>query len=258
MKVLERMAPDDDLPQTMIERATMLEGVMLAAATNGAPDNAAYEKLRRDFVLRDDLKGLLPQFLRAHRDLTAFRTWTQAQSPHWRDRRAIIAEGFAPLMEHLEGGRDSPGDAVTTNILQTFDAEGVNSVWTKALTRRVSDPEGAITVARTLLEIVCKRILDDLQLPYTDTEDLPKLYGMAAKALNLAPNQHAEEPIKAILGGAMNLVNGLGTLRNRLSDSHGRGGLPVRPSARHASLAVNTAGAIATFLVETHIERGMS
>ncbi|MDG1319996.1 MAG: abortive infection family protein [Paracoccaceae bacterium] len=46
------------------------------------------------------------------------------------------------------------------------------------------------------------------------------------------------------------------TLRNRLSDSHGRGGrLPVRPSPRHASLAVNTAGAIATFLVETFNER---
>jgi hypothetical protein len=41
----------------------------------------------------------------------------------------------------------------------------------------------------------------------------------------------------------MTLVNGLGTLRNRLSDSHGRGGKRVKPSPRHASLAVNTAGA---------------
>ncbi|WP_271606723.1 abortive infection family protein [Bradyrhizobium sp. CCBAU 11434] len=53
----------------------------------------------------------------------------------------------------------------------------------------------------------------------------------------------------------MNLVNGIGTLRNRLSDSHGRGGKPVKPSSRHASLAANTAGAIATFLVETHLDR---
>ncbi|MGR9398108.1 abortive infection family protein (plasmid) [Rhizobium leguminosarum] len=88
-----------------------------------------------------------------------------------------------------------------------------------------------------------------------DTEDLPKLYGMAVKALNLAPNQHSEEPIKAILGGAMNLVNGIGTLRNRLSNSHGRGGKPFKPSPRHASLAVNTGGAAATFLVETHREK---
>ncbi len=140
--------------------------------------------------------------------------------------------------------------------LESFEAEGVHAVWSKALDRRNADPEGAITIARTLLETVCKRILD--QIPgssYTDKEDLPKLYGMVAKALNLAPDQHSEEPIKAILGGAMNLVNGIGTLRNRLSDSHGRGGKPVRPSPRHASLAVNLAGGVATFLVETFLAR---
>lgn len=56
----------------------------------------------------------------------------------------------------------------------------------------------------------------------------------------------------------MNLANGIGTLRNRLSDSHGRGGKAVRPSARHASLAVNMAGALATFLVETYLEKRLN
>ena len=46
----------------------------------------------------------------------------------------------------------------------------------------------------------------------------------------------------------MSLVNGLGTLRNRLSDSHGRGGrVPVKPSPRHANLAVDMVGALACF-----------
>jgi hypothetical protein len=57
------------------------------------------------------------------------------------------------------------------------------------------------------------------------------------------------------LGNFRRVVNGIGTLRNRLSDSHGRGGKPVKPSPRHASLAVNTAGAIATFLIETYLEK---
>jgi len=39
---------------------------------------------------------------------------------------------------------------------------------------------------------------------------------------------------KAILGGAMAVVNGINTLRNNLSDSHGRGDRPVKPTARHA------------------------
>lgn len=66
-------------------------------------------------------------------------------------------------------------------------------------------------------------------------------------------------PIKAILGGT--LVNGLGTLRNRFSDAHADEPPTdehprIRPSPRHASLAVNVAGAVATFLVETYQERG--
>jgi hypothetical protein len=67
----------------------------------------------------------------------------------------------------------------------------------------------------------------------------------------LAPDQHTEEIFKTILGSCQQIVNGLGTLRNRLSDSHGRGRKPVRPQARHAELAVNLAGAVAAFLVST-------
>ncbi len=75
---------------------------------------------------------------------------------------------------------------------------------------------------------------------------------MAAKALNLAPDQHSEEPIKAILRGAITLVSGIGTLRNKLGDAHGRGGgRRVKALPRDASLAVNLAGGMATFLVES-------
>jgi hypothetical protein len=169
------------------------------------------------------------------------------------ERRRLLSVEFTPLIEYLERRNKAPSDAIVSTALQSFDAEGVHSVWTKALERRTTDPEGAITIARTLLETVCKHILD--QTPgsnYDDREDLPKLYSLAAKALNLAPDQHSEEPIKAILRGAITVVNGIGTLRNKLSDAHGRGGSrPVKASSRHASLAVNLAGGMATFLVET-------
>lgn len=247
------MFEEADLPHEVLERATMLEGILVDAATGGSSDAAAYEFLRRDFMQRDELKALLPAFVRSYRNLSAFWGWIKYEAGTYAERRRIISAAFTPLMDHLEGREKAPGDDNTSNALETFDAEGVHMVWNKALARRTSDPEGAITIARTLLETVCKRILDERASAYTDTEDLPKLYAMTAKVLNLAPNQHSEEPIKAILGGAMNVVNGIGTLRNRLSDAHGRGGkLPVRPSPRHASLAVNIAGAVATFLVETH------
>ena len=100
--------------------------------------------------------------------------------------------------------------------------------------RTTSDPEGAITAARTLLETVCKYILDDCNVTYPDDADLPKLWALAAAELNLAPQQHDEKVFKAILGNVQSVVNYVGTIRNRLGDAHGRGRKPTKPKPRYA------------------------
>jgi len=117
--------------------------------------------------------------------------------------------------------------------------------------RRSTDAEGAITSARTLIEFVCKHILDEAKAQYNDAVDLPKLYQQTAKLLNLAPSQHTEEIFKQILGGCTAIVEGLGSLRNRLSDAHGKGRVGVKPLPRHAELAVNLSGALASYLLAT-------
>lgn len=110
-------------------------------------------------------------------------------------------------------------------------------------------------MARTLIESVCKHILDEARVSYSNKDDLPKLYKETAKQLNMAPEQHQEEIFKQILGGCQTVIQGLGTLRNQLSDAHGKGKKAVKPSARHAALAVNLAGSMAAFLVATWEER---
>ncbi len=84
---------------------------------------------------------------------------------------------------------------------------------------------------------------------------MPALYRAVAIKLQIAPSQHTEDAFKRILGGATSVVEGLGSLRNKIGDAHGQGGKPVRPTARHAQLAVNLAGAMATFLVDTWAAR---
>lgn len=251
---------DEQIPDTLIERVRMMQGLLIASATGGGAtdDDLIYQTLRRDFMSDPNVRDRLPAFVRTHRDLGAFWPYIKHEAGTYAERRQIISVAFTPLLDELEGMWRMPADAANSTVLLSFDAEGVHAVWTKALDRRSSDAEGAITVARTLLETVCKRVLDDRDIPYEDKNDLPALYVAVAKALSLAPNQHAEDAIKAILGGAMNVVNGIGTLRNKLSDAHGRGGkLPVRPSPRHASLAVNMAGAVGVFIVETHLEQSL-
>lgn len=229
---------------------------MVASATGSAPDDRTYQFIRRVFMDDPETRERLPNFVRQYRNLGAFWPFIKEQNATYAGRRQFLSEAFTPLIGFLEQIDRHPGDMVVSAVIVRFDADGIRDIWDKALSRRSVDPEGAITAARTLLETVCKHVLEELDKSFTDKDDLPKLYANVAEALTLAPSQHSEDAIRAILGGAMNLVNGIGTLRNRLSDSHGRGGkLPVRPAQRHASLAVNMAGAMATFIIETHLEK---
>jgi len=106
-------------------------------------------------------------------------------------------------------------------------------------------------MARTLLESVCKHVLEESGAVVVDSPDISKLYQQTAKMLNLGPSQHIEQVFKQILGGCIAVVEGLGALRNRLSDAHETGRSGVRPAPRHAELAVNLAGALAVFLLAT-------
>lgn len=144
-----------------------------------------------------------------------------------------------------------PADELISKALVSFDESGVHHAWQKALDRRASDPEGAITAAKTLLETVCKHIIDEAGGTYGENDDLPKLYNTAAECLNLAPTQHTEKVFKSILGNCQSVVGNLAALRNKLGDAHGQGKRPVRPHARHAELAVNLAGTMAMFLIGT-------
>lgn len=241
----------DDFPDMPIEQAKSLETLLLAACQGDRSESGLYELLRSTFMSDPALRSLLPEFVRTCRSLDHVWTNLRSISAHWAPRRKHVHDALVPLFSHLEGTNRAPIDAVAADTLQKFDAESLHAVWAKALARRHTDPDGAITSARTLLETVCKRILDEADEPYSDRDDLPGLYRAAALKLNIAPSQHSEEPIKRILGGVTSVVEGLGSLRNKIGDAHGQGGKPVRPSARHAQLAVNLAGAMATFLVET-------
>lgn len=166
-----------------------------------------------------------------------------------------VAKNLAEDIEHPEldqiAASASPADDGISDTLSRLNHDVVHLRWTAALERRSSDPEGAITLARTLLEDVMKWLLTDLQIGYDEKADLPALYRSVAKALNLAPDGHTEEVFKRILGSCQSVVESLGSLRNRLSDAHSSGPFRVKPQARHAELAVNLAGTMATFIVAT-------
>jgi hypothetical protein len=157
----------------------------------------------------------------------------------------------SPVYEVQPAAIGSPADDAISQALTDFEPDTVAARWTQALDRRDTDPAGAITLARTLLEDVCKWIIVEAGEAYEEKDDLPVLYRKLAKILNLAPDGHTEPVFKQILGSCQSVVESLGSLRNKIGDAHSPGPKKVKPAARHAELAVNLSGTMAKFLVST-------
>ncbi len=236
----------------LIEKIESIQNMLVAQATNGTASNDAYMAIRAELLAEPSIAQLMPRVVKTCRNLSQFWSFIQPKFAHYKERREYIWGEFSPLLDKLESQPDdTPADSSVSLAIKQFDAEYVYQVWQNALKRRNEDPEGAITSARTLLESVCKHILDELDIEHEDDIDLPKLYKLTSEQLNLAPSQHTERIFKQILGGCQTVVEGLGALRNRLGDAHGKGKRSVKPTARHAELAVNLAGAMSTYLIRT-------
>jgi hypothetical protein len=207
-----------------------------------------YEIVRRALINNPAVKPFLPEFIINSGTIDAFWAFIQPKITSYKGRDVFLAEAFQPLLDRWQTVPAVLEEAVR------IDEPYVNQLWRKALARLQDDPEAAITSARTLIETVCKYILDSSHEEYDDGVDLPVLYKAAAARLKLSPEQHHEQIFKQILSGCHTVVTGLGSLRNKLGDAHGASQRRVKPAARHAMLAVNLAGSMSQFLLQTHVQ----
>jgi len=218
-------------------------------ATGGNFDDELYKHVRNKLLKNKTIEKLLPDWIKTKRTIEQFWTFIKGRFSTYQERREFLWDEFAPVLNYLETKSTSP---LEESIV--FDEAFIHTQWQKALERKQTEPEGAITIARTLIESILKYILDEQKIKYNDNTDLSDLYKEVAKSLNLAPEQHQEQIFKQILGGANGIISGLGALRNKLGDAHGKSKRNVKPLARHSELAVNLAGSMAIFLFKTFKE----
>lgn len=214
-------------------------------------DDRRFVSLRKAIVTSRHCTGRLPAFLSGVHTANDFWSFIQPKFATYAERRRFLGEQFQPLLAYLEGSETTSTTAASAILLDKLESEHVLHAWQAASARVVSDPEGAITAARTLIETVCKHLLDELNVAYGEHDDLPKLNRLVAQAMNLSPSQHTADVFKQVLGGCAAVVEGLGAMRNRLGDAHGKGRAAVRPATRHAELVVNLALSMCLFLVRT-------
>lgn len=243
---------EPEIPDDLFECAQVLRNNIIGLTTRGGSADE-YKLARRRLMEHPASKRLLPEFVRFSSDADSVQSalWSVASGPgSWAIRRGYVTDAFIPLLTFLDSGGGA-ADATITDGLDVYDAPAVQTFWAKALERRTTDPDGAVTAASTLLEEVCKHIIEDSGAEWETKWNVPKLYSEAAKVLKLAPSQHQEEVFKTILGNCQSVVQSIGSLRNKGGDAHagGRSRVPFKP--RHAALTVNLAGSMALFLIET-------
>lgn len=156
---------------------------------------------------------------------------------------------WVPLRGKTES---SPSDAEIQKILTNVDVPHIKSAWEKAIERRLKDPDGALTSARTLIETVCKHILTNLNIEFSENGDINQLYSLTSKALEISPSQNIDKESKKVFGNINAIVSGVAFFRNKLGDAHGQNEKNELLLNELSELSVNLAGSICIFLIKAY------
>jgi hypothetical protein len=122
----------------------------------------------------------------------------------------------------------------------------------------VENPGLAFDLAKTLIESVCRAVLAERSVAFSEDDDLPKLFKTASHSLPFLPltASHEGEVRKSLaqtLSGLSTAIQGICQLRNHCGfASHGSGGPRPTMEAVQALLAAEAADTIVGFLHRVH------
>lgn len=217
---------------------------------NGLNSNE-YTYIRDKLIKNYELNDFIPDFIKRYEEYHSVIDYIISEKYDFQDREIFINKEFKQLLNYLENSGIS-----IINKQISFSESYIHDEWKKAIQRNTKqDYDGAITSARTMLESLFKYILCEINIIHDDNITLPELYKLVTKQLKLSPDDHNEQIFKQILSGIKNTVEGLGSMRNKFGDSHGKSPTKsYKPKERHSELAVNLAGTLALFIYKTYKE----
>lgn len=166
---------------------------------------------------------------------------------------------YSPEITNVEFQISFDGDFdecldVSTDKLDEITNEFIQEKLKKNSVRIESgDYDGAVTNVRSLLESICKYILNEFGEKYEENKKLMDYYKAVSKILKMEPCLYRDAPaFQQILSGFVSIVNGLSSVRNQFGDAHGPNPQKkVRLDKRHAVLAVNSARVVADYLMSS-------
>lgn len=221
--------------------------------------NQKYQKARKIIInlSKEMPEDKIPEIIKVCRDVDEaiyylINNMMYLEKPHI-EIDAFISSLFNKYMDYLEGKNlEVCFIEVETDIPMELTYEHILEDVKKCDDRmNREDYSGAITSAKTLVEGVCKEILFKIEDKEADKSlNLPALFKKVRNNLNLdTKNPTLEKPLKQVISGFINIVDGLAEIRNSNGDSHAR---KYIVNYHHALLVVNSAKTVVTFLFDTY------
>lgn len=142
-------------------------------------------------------------------------------------------------------GQAAPMEGALSGLLEKIGSHNIRQMWEKALSRRISDPSGAITASRSLLEMVLRWIVE--QSGATPKTNNRELFAQAIETLKI---NDPENPTARLVDKIDMLMQGVGEVRNKHGDAHGASASADSVDMMDAGLCVNVAGSLVLYLIE--------
>jgi len=224
---------------------------LLKQRSEGRMDNEEprFAELRKELLKSPHLAPDAQDFFKHHRSLQQFWERKASQYGTWKERRQLVDDIFETTLARME---QSSGSAIVdVDVLHGLDMTEASNILAKAKKRlEDGDADGALTLTRTLVESVCKKILDSFGEPYTGGDTAQHLC-KCALTLVIPAAARGREHFKQFARSALNIVEHISLYRAEESDAHGSAD-EKEIGAHQATYAVNLAGSTALFLIECY------
>lgn len=229
------------------------QNLIISAATGTTITPVTYQELRNDLLSEPSIRDFIPEFVITSRDLSRYWNYISIKFSTYRERRTYIWSKFDPLLRFLENENFEPVEIQVLDLLKGLKVPIINEYWKKTLERKKTDPEGAITSAKSMLESVCKHILDVHKVEYTAKDDIKTLYKKTSDSLKTNTTPKTNQTLLKIFSGCTSIIIGVSELRNNFGDAHGKGFSHSKINGNFVDFAINLSGSMTIFLIKTHL-----
>lgn len=140
-------------------------------------------------------------------------------------------------------------------IIETPEINSVNYSYIKSISQRAirdienGEYDSALTKSRTLLEEVFCHAIEAKKITPVTSGDIGSLYKQVKDLYNMQPDKGLDKRINELLSGLEKILKAIKEMRNTSSDSHGVDARRINIKEYHARLFVNSASAMADFIL---------